>query len=138
MFGLVLAAIYVAFHVLFSNMEPLVAVEKTLPFLWGWHMIFAVFKTVVWMLFPILGSILAFAGDNKEKATGVGLLAATPIFLIIFSLSSTLFLLGVYGVDSGIEGGSINNQSHVVIGSILYFLAILLSRSNSRLNSSKN
>ena len=137
MFGLVLAAIYVAFHVLFSNSELLSAFEKTLPFLWYWHMIFTVFKAIVWILLPICGVFLSVAGDHKEKVAGVGMLVASPILLIVFSVSSILFLLGVYGIDSGIEDGSIKNQSHVIIGFVLYFLGILVSKSSKATNSKR-
>ena len=125
MYSLILAALYVACRVLFSNMEPVAAVDRTLPFLWYWHFTFAIVKFIIWLLILLFGAAVASSND-REKMAGFAILAASPFLLVLFSISSALFLCGVYGLDSGIQEGSVVNQSHVVVGSVLYGLAVLL------------
>jgi len=125
MYSLMLAALYVACRVLFSNMEPVAAVERTLPFLWYWHLAFAIIKFIVWLLIPLFGAAVASSND-RERLAGAAILVASPFVLVMFLFASTLFLGGVYGLDSGIQEGSVVNQSHVVVGSVLYGLAVLL------------
>jgi hypothetical protein len=125
MYSLMLAALYVACRVLFSNMEPVAAIERTLPFLWYWHLTFAIIKFIVWLLIPLFGAAVASSND-RERLAGAAILVASPFVLVMFLFASTLFLGGVYGLDSGIQEGSVVNQSHVVVGSVLYGLAVLL------------
>jgi hypothetical protein len=138
MSGLIFAALYVAFKVLFSNTEPVAAVEMTLSFLWYWHMTFAVIKAIIWIFIPIFGGLMLGAGNDKEKAAGAAIIAVSPIFLVLFSISSALFLCGVYGVNSGIQDGSVINQSHVVVGLILYGLAVLLQMKSKNSSNSND
>jgi len=125
MFSLILAALYVACRVLFSNAEPLSAFESTLGFLWIWHMTFAVMKVIIWLAVPILGAVFGAAGDGNEKVAGIAAVLVSPVLLILMLISSVLFLGGVYALDSGIQNGEIVNQNHVIVGVILYFLAVL-------------
>jgi hypothetical protein len=127
MFSLTLAMIYVACKVMFSETEFLAAFEATLPFLWYWHMTFAVIKAGFLGLIPVIGAVLATSGKDDEKnwIAGLGLLAASPILFVLMMISSALFLGGVYALDSGIQGGQVINQSHVTVGCILYGLAML-------------
>ena len=139
MFGLILAALYVAFSVLFYDTNAGVAVESTLPFLWYWHMTFAVIKAVIWLIVPIIGIGLGtFADKTDAKLVGLGMLLGSPILLVLMAISSALFLGGIYGIDSGLQGGEVVNQSHLVIGSILYGLGALSQLSSRSSSSSKS
>jgi len=99
MYSLMLAALYVACRVLFSNMEPVAAVERTLPFLWYWHLTFAIIKFIVWLLIPLFGAAVASSND-RERLAGAAILVASPFFLVMFLFASNMFLGGVYGLDS--------------------------------------
>lgn len=125
MFSLILAALYVACRVLFSNAEPLAAFENTLGFLWYWHMTFTVSKVIIWLAIPVIGAIFGAAGDSNEKIAGIAAVVMSPFILALMLISSLLFLGGVYALDSGIQNGEVVNQNHLVMGCILYFLAVL-------------
>lgn len=137
MFGLILSAIYVACQVLFSNAQPLSAFENTLGFLWVWHMTFAVLKAIVWLIIPVIGAIFGFVGDSNEKLAGITAVVLSPLLLIMMSITSILFLGGVYALDSGIQNGEIVNQNHVVVGAILYFLGVLFNVGNKSSSSKR-
>lgn len=130
MFGLILAAIYVAYNVLVSNAEPLSAFENTLGFLWTWHIIFAASKAIIWLIVPVVGAIFGVVGDSNEKIAGVTAVVLSPLLLFAMSITSILFLSGVYALDSGIQNGEIVNQNHVILGAILYFLGVLFNIGN--------
>lgn len=125
MFSLILAALYVACRVLFSNAEPLAAFENTLGFLWYWHMTFTVLKVIIWLAVPVIGGIFGVAGTSDEKIAGIAAVVVSPFILALMLISSLLFLGGVYAFDSGIQNGEVVNQNHLVMGCILYFLAVL-------------
>ena len=139
MFSLILAALYVGCRVLFSDAEPLAAFENTLGFLWYWHLTFAILKGLLWTLVPILGVAFGASGDDKQKVAGIAAVVASPFLLVLMLLSSALFLGGVYGMNSGIENGVVVNQNHLVVGVILYFIAVISQlRSHSTSSSSKD
>lgn len=138
MFALILAAMVVACQMLFSNREPLAAIESVLPFVWYWHIMWLVTKFFFWLLMPLVGIISAGADDDRAKMGGWIILAASPFVLFGLMLKSVLFLGGVYAIDSGIQMGEIVNQSHLVVGCILYGLAILSQVMFKTSSSSKN
>lgn len=139
MFSLILAALYVACRVLFSNAEPLAAFENTLGFLWYWHMTFTVLKVIIWLAVPVIGGIFGVAGNSDEKFAGIAAVILSPLLLVLMTITSVLFLGGVYALDSGIQNGEVVNQNHLVIGAILYFLAVLAQlRRTSTSSSSKD
>lgn len=139
MFSLILAALYVACRVLFSNSEPLVAFENTLGFLWYWHMTFTVLKVIIWLAVPVIGGIFGVAGNSDEKLAGIAAVVLSPLLLFFMTLTSILFLGGVYACDSGIQNGEIVNQNHLVMGCILYFLGVLIQlRRTSTTSSNKD
>jgi hypothetical protein len=133
MLGLILAGLYVAYAIVINSVAPVVAVEATLGFLWWWHIIWGAVLIGLGLLMPLLGAVVA----TENKALGIGLVAASPVIMFFICLIPALFLGGVYAIDSGIQGGEIVNQSHVIVGSVLYGLGVLL-RLSSRNSSSKD
>lgn len=138
MFGLILAAMYVACRIMFSDTEPLVAFENTLGFLWYWHMTFFVIKTIIWMIVPLVSVLFGVVGDREEKMAGIAALVVSPLLLFIIMISSVLFIGGVYSLDSGIQDGQIINQNRVIVGAILYFLAMMAQMKPKGNNSNKS
>jgi hypothetical protein len=138
MFGLILAALAVAYQMLMKNTEPVVAVESVLPFLWYWHMTWACVKFCVWLIVPVLGGLFGIGGSTRgERNAGVGFLLVSPFILCLMMISSILFLGGVYGLDSGLQGGEMIKPSHVVVGGVLYGLALLSQRLSAKASNSR-
>jgi hypothetical protein len=137
MFGLILAAVYVVWKIMTSDIEPLYVFENTLGFLWCWHMTFLVIKGVIWLIVPLVGALFGVAGNRDEKFAGIAAVVLSPLLLFIMAISSVLFIGGVYSLDSGIQDGQIINQSRVVVGSILYFLGTMFQM-KVKLNSKNN
>jgi hypothetical protein len=138
MLGLIFAALYVAYSVVVQDSTPLVAFESTLGFLWYWHIVWGSVLILIGLLVPLGGLVMTAAGgDKKTKAAGLAVLAGSPIVFLLLLFVPGLFLGGVYCLDSGIQGGEVVNQNHVIVGGILYGLGILLrlaSRGSSKSN----
>ena len=139
MFSLILAALYVGYKVLISNVDAIVAVENTLGFLWYWHITFAVIKCLIWVLIPLFGIFLGTVSNrSEEKAMGLAMILGSPFILVFMALSSALFLGGVYAIDSGLQGGEVVNQRHLVIGCVLYGIGVLTQKFSGGGSSSKS
>ncbi len=134
MFGLILAGLYVAYSVVFNNVQLTPAVESTLGFLWWWHIAFSCVGLLIGLLIPLIGSLIAIGGKGKERAAGAAVVLASPIILVLILFAQILFLGGVYAVDNGIENGEVVNQGSVIVGAALYGFAILMRLFN-RVNS---
>ena len=87
------------------------------------------------LIIPLAGSILAISGDGAKKAGGIALVLSSPLIMFLILLRPALFLGGVYAIDSGIESGEMINQSHLIIGCVLYGIGLLMQLNN---NSSKS
>jgi len=141
MFSLILAALYVAFKVLFTETDAITAVESTFGFLWYWHLGFAVAKLVVGIVVALAAMLGAASGSSTtgERTAVVGFIGLlSPLLIFAFMLTSFLFLFGVYAMDSGIQGGVVVNQSRLIIGCVLYGLACLTQIRASRSSSSSS
>lgn len=139
MLGLILAALYVAYAIVANEVAPVAAVEATLPFLFYWHCFWGAILILVGLCVPAGGAFLAIGGSKgTERAAGLALLAGSPLIILLMVLGPALFIGGVYCVDSGIEAGEIVNQNHVIVGGILYGIAILLRLCSKSSSSSKD
>lgn len=125
MYGTIFAALYVGISVM-SGTDLVLAVERSLPFLWYWHMTFAVVKTLVGALFPLFASFLVAAGNDDEKLAGIAMWIASPFVMFLMLILSVIYLVGVSCINSGLQDGEVINQGHVIIGCVLYGLAFLL------------
>lgn len=126
MFGLILALIYVAFDVLMTETGVVESVEGVLPFLWYWHMTFAVMKLCCWLIMPLIGTLLGLNGGSDDRWVGLTIVAISPLFLLLVSISSVLFLTSVYAVDAALNNGVVTNQGKLILGGIMYGLATML------------
>ena len=135
MFGLILAALYVAFAMVSHETTMETAAMWTMPFLWVWHIIWlAVFACIVGVVFLISGGATAL-GKGEVRAMGAaGMFVATPILMILGSIGGALFLGGVYCVGESIAvcpdtGGALPfaqwNTQLFIIGCVLYGLGAL-------------
>ena len=126
MVGLILAALYAAYAIVANEVTPVAAVEATLPFLFYWHCFWGAILVLVGLLVPLGGTLLSIGGSTGgERAAGLAMLLGSPLIILLLILGPALFIGGVYCVDSGIEGGEIVNQNHVIVGGVLYGIAIL-------------
>jgi hypothetical protein len=149
MFGLILAALWIAFGVATAGITLHAGVASALPFLWVWHIIWAcVFGLVVFIIFCISG-VATIGGKGEVRGAGaIGMFAVTPLLILLVVIGSALFLGGVYCVDASVatcpETGAVLpfdqwNSSMLVMGCVLYGLGLLRQMtSNSSASSSKS
>jgi len=145
MLGLILAVLYVAYSMVTTGASAETAFAATLPFLWYWHVTWAViFGILVGLLFLI--SFIALFGKKTAGLGALGMFVASPLVLVLGALGSALFLGGVYCVDQAIpmaDGTAAPfaewNIQLFVVGCILYGLACLRQLSaRLSLNSGKS
>lgn len=125
MLGLIFAALYTAFAIVANNTSPIAAVELTLGFLWYWHVVFSCIIGFILLAVPFIGLVVMVNGNKKNKTIGAALLLGSPIILFLGALMPALFLGAVYAIDSGIQDGEVVNQNNIIVGGILYGIAIL-------------
>jgi len=151
MFGLVLAALYVAYSMVVTKVAAEVAVASTVGFLWYWHLTFAcIFGAIVAVIFLVSCGAIVFGSGEVKGVGALGALVGTPLLLLVGAIGSVLFLGGVYCFGEAIaydpETGAVLpfaawNVPFMVIGGILYALGALRqigTRISSSSNSSKN
>jgi hypothetical protein len=111
MFGLVLAALYVAFTMVTSGTSLEVAFVATLPFLWWWHIawlsVIAVFALGVFLV-----GIIAMMGCKSGAERGVGAaisFVGVPILCIMMAFTACLFLGGVHCMDQATHSYNVDS-----------------------------
>ena len=131
MFGLILAALYVAYNMAANGTTAETAMASTLPFLWWWHIVFVVLLGVIaFIVFLVSLGVMCSKGNGAMGAAGAFLL--TPLVIILGAISSALFLGGVYCAELAIpmtETGAAPfsewNMPLFVVGCVLYGIAVL-------------
>ena len=129
MFSFILAALCVAYQMLMHDVSAVASIENALPYLWTWHMVFAILKVFFSVIVIIIVLIAGWKAPDTtgERAATISLiLLASPLLAFLMLVNSVLFLGGVYAIDAGLEGGVVVDSGKIVLGSILYGLAVLI------------
>jgi len=143
MFGLIVASIIFMFYFINSpedqNLYSLMAL--TLPFLWYWHCFFAFCKGILVFVLGGLGLVTtSVAGSDKNaKRAGIALILSSPILMVIFTISSVVFIGSVYCLSQGLDStNGIVNERYAIVGAILYGIGILFQISTRGTGVEKN
>ena len=132
MFGTIIAAFIWAYNVIFGGLTPAMAIKNVLPFLWIWHWIFAGIIGLIVVCLIICALIGTFAAQTKTGKVGsfIGFLSS-PIWACLFFIGSALYLSGVWLVDHALvvcnNTITVQNQNYLIVGCVLYGLALLMS-----------
>jgi len=135
MCGLILAALYVAFSMVYHNTTMETATMWSMSFLWYWHLVMLCILGLIAAAIFIVGGTATICGKAKVRAVGaVGAFLITPLIVIFGSISGMLFLGGVYCVESSIavcsETGEALpfaqwNTQMFIMGCVLYGIGAL-------------
>lgn len=143
MLGTIIAALIWAWKVVIGGTSTLLALKEVLPFLWIWHWIFAgVIGAIVAILIIISIAGVALAKSGAGKVGSFFAFITSPLWACLFFIGSALYLGGVYAVDHAISiqdcSAIVSNQTNLIVGCVLYGLALLLAlRARGSSSSSK-
>lgn len=131
MFGLVFAALWVAFCVVINKSSVDLSVISALSFLWYWHITWGCVKCVLPVGSLLIGMFGAIFGESSGErlAFAGGGLAVAIILVVAIAITSALFLGGVYCFQEAVvDGKPIQDwdATYMIIGGVLYGVGCLL------------
>jgi len=128
MFGLIVAAAIFMFYFLNSSEDQslYILAAMTLPFLWYWHWFWTVCKGLLVGILGVLGLIVGFSSDKEAKRVGIILTLSSPLLMIVFSITSALFIASVYCLSQGLNSTEgLVNERYAIVGAVLYGIGVL-------------
>ena len=106
MFSLVLASIYVLCQFVFNDVDCIVSIDETLPYLLFWHISIFSLKIVFWTLFVLIGLISSVTTRSDDWKIDAIVICVCSLFgFIVYSVTSISFITGVNLIDKAIQNG---------------------------------
>lgn len=127
MFSLVLASIYVLCQFVFNDVDCIVSIDETLPYLLFWHISIFSLKIVFWTLFVLIGLISSVTTRSDDWKIDAIVICVCSLFgFIVYSVTSISFITGVNLIDKAIQNGVVVDLMYLICGLFVYSIGLIV------------